>query len=465
MTVRYLPDTVLLDIFDFYQEMKDSVLDWLNLVHVCRKWRYIVFASPRRLGLRFIFRASTPAREILDAWPPIQISIFDLEMNYVRVDDGDNIIAALEHRDRVCDIELRELTGSLLEQLATVMQEPFPVLTHLDLSYYGPSPLVLSDTFLGGSAPRLQSLKLFDIPFPALPKILLSARNLVELQLWWVRHTGYISPEAVVTGLSGLINLRHFTLEFRSPSSFPNRGSQHPLPLTRVTLPSLTKLGLEGVSEYLEDFLVRINTPAISTATITFFNRVIFDIPQLFNFVSRTEGSGSVKRAMLSFDKHLARLSIHRPDSPQGRDPYDDGFPNVCVRCHAFDWKISFLVQICNQLLPLLSSVERLDIEWKDKDPLDWQDDLDHTQWLQIFRPFIAVQSLHIQHLDGLIAPALQELTGVRVMEVLPALRSLFVTDSDPSGSVRQAIQPFITARHLSNQPVAVHRWEEVLYV
>ena len=67
------------------------------------------------------------------------------------------------------------------------------------------------------------------------------------------------------------------------------------------------------------------------------------------------------------------------------------------------------------------------------------------------------MQSLHILGLDELIAPALQELTEVRVMEVLPALRSLFVTDRDPSRSVRQAIEPFITARHLSNQPVIVH--------
>ena len=94
----------------------------------------------------------------------------------------------------------------------------------------------------------------------------------------------------------------------------------------------------------------------------------------------------------------------------------------------------------------------------EDIDPLGLQYDLDHTQWLEIFRPFIAVQSLQIGGLDELIAPALQELTGERVMEVLPGLRSLFVTDWDPSGSVREAIEPFITARQLFNQPVTVRR-------
>ena len=114
-------------------------------------------------------------------------------------------------------------------------------------------------------------------------------------------------------------------------------------------------------------------------------------------------------------------------------------------------------MQICGQFSPFLSSVERLDIEGNATGPLDWKDYMDHTQWLELFRPFIAMQDLHILGLGGLIAPALQELTGVRVMEVLPALRSLFLTGPDPSGSVRQAIEPFITARQLSNQPVAVH--------
>jgi hypothetical protein len=208
----------------------------------------------------------------------------------------------------------------------------------------------------------------------------------------------------------------------------------------------------------LEDFLVRINTPIITTTTITFFNRVVFNIPQLFEFVNRTEALGPVKRVKLFFNGRRARLSVHRLDSPREGDLIDHGFLNVHVLCGAFDWKISFLVQICGQLSPLLSSVERLDIECEGIDPLDWQDDLDHAQWLEIFRPFISVQSLYIRGLDELIVPALQELTGVRVMEVLPALRSLFVTDPDPSGSVRQAIEPFISARHLSNHPITVRQ-------
>jgi hypothetical protein len=381
----------------------------------------------------------------------MQIIIHDREPTHL---DGDNIIAALEHPDRVCKIDISDPTSSLLERLATVMQEPFPVLKYLDLRYYGyQTPPVLPDTFLGGSAPHLESILLCRIPFPALPKLLLSARDLVELELSAVPHTGYISPEAMVTCLSTLTNLESLRLSLQSPSPRPDRGSQSPLLLTRVDLPALTELQLQGDSEYLEDFLARINTPVITFTEITFFNRVVFNIPQLFNFVSCTKGLGSPKRAELFFDPDSAGLFVSHPDSPQLGGSDKVAF-RVNVRCKAFDWKISFLVQICSQIMPLLSGVERLTIRYNGIWLVGLPDDLDHTQWLEIFRPFIAVQSLHIFDLVKHIASALQELTGERVMEVLPALRSLFVTDPDPSGFERQDIEPFLTARQLSNQPV-----------
>ena len=469
VTIESLPHNVLLDIFGFYQEMASRYHDWLNLVQVCQRWRYVVFASPRRLGLRLALRMSEPLNGLLDIWPPMQIKIYDFQPMKLEgeLDDSDedgiidNIIPVFEHSDRVFSIDLwGPISGSLLEKLATLMQKPFPVLEDLHLSYDGQTPLVLPDTFLGGSAPRLESLRLSHILFPALPKLLLSARDLVRLDLRSIPHTGYISPEEMVTYLSGLTSLQVLKFGFQSPSSRPDRGSQRPPPLTRVDLPALTKLDYIGVSEYSEDFLARINAPAITATAIMLFNQVNFHIPQLFKFVSRTEALGPVKRAKLYFDNYFAGLSIHHPDSPQRRGYVGDGFPNVGVLCRAFDWKISFLVQICSQLSPLLSSVEQLDIECDDINPLDLQDDVDHTEWLNIFRPFISVTSLDIRDLDVLIAPALQDLTGESIMEVLPALRSLVVTDpsSDSSGSVRQAIEPFITGRHLFNRPVTVHR-------
>jgi len=60
VTIDVLPDVVLLEIFDCYvdksreEEEEDSpgIQAWHTLVHVCRKWRSVVFGSPRRLDLR-----------------------------------------------------------------------------------------------------------------------------------------------------------------------------------------------------------------------------------------------------------------------------------------------------------------------------------------------------------------------------------------------------------------------------
>jgi hypothetical protein len=82
------------------------------------------------------------------------------------------------------------------------MQDSFPTLTFLTRSSYVGSATVLPDSFLGGCAPRLRELVLICVPFPGLPKLLLSTNNLVELRLESIPHSGYVPPEAMVTSLS-----------------------------------------------------------------------------------------------------------------------------------------------------------------------------------------------------------------------------------------------------------------------
>ena len=220
VTIESLPDNVLLNIFDFYRLPPYS--EWFKLVHACRRWRYIVFESPHRLDLQLECKGTTPVMEMLNIWPRLPISIADWEPTHL---GGDNIIAALHHSDRVCEINIFHLTDSLLERLATVMQEQFPVLEYLDLRYfgfyYGMRLPVLPETFLGGFTPRLKSLHPSDIPFPALPKLVLSARDLVSLSLFRVSHPGYISPEAVATCMSALTKLKLFFLPSNSNPYLP----------------------------------------------------------------------------------------------------------------------------------------------------------------------------------------------------------------------------------------------------
>ena len=123
-----LPDNVLLEIFCFYREKEESkntfdlVWEWHLLVHVCRGWRQVVFGSPLRLDLRILCTPTTPARKDLGIWPalPIVIDIRNKDEPYhnnLPTSSEDNIVAALEHSDRVCNIWI--YTSGLLDRKST----------------------------------------------------------------------------------------------------------------------------------------------------------------------------------------------------------------------------------------------------------------------------------------------------------------------------------------------------------
>jgi len=69
---------------------------------------------------------------------------------------ADNIIATPEQSSRVCQVSLSGLADRQLEKVLAAMQVPFPELTWLLLISDGETPPVIPDTFLGGSATRLQ---------------------------------------------------------------------------------------------------------------------------------------------------------------------------------------------------------------------------------------------------------------------------------------------------------------------
>jgi hypothetical protein len=138
----------------------------------------------------------------------------------------DNIIAALEHNDRVCGIRslnISETPNSQYEKVLAALQQPFPALTRLNLRPKLETSPVDPDSFLGGSAPQLRSLALHSIPFPGLPKLLLTTTHLAYLSLSNIPHSGYISPEAVVTCISLLTWLEKLVITFKSPQSRPDR--------------------------------------------------------------------------------------------------------------------------------------------------------------------------------------------------------------------------------------------------
>jgi len=88
---------------------------------------------------------------------------------------------------------------------------------------------------------------------------------------------------------------------------------------------------------------------------------------------------------------------------------------------------------------------------------------MEDIQWLELLQPFVAVKDLYLCKELALRLPrAMQKLTDESSIEVLPALQRIFVQEDQTSGTVEEAIGPFIAARQLSGHAVAVHRWQPV---
>jgi hypothetical protein len=315
LTIDHLPDDVLLEIFDFYvvryQDLKfieemfgiqDKIESWQTLVHVCRRWRCLVFGSPRRLNLQLCcYAPRRSARKSLDVWrlPSLWPALPLVILGSVYKDSVDDAIALLEHSDRINQIYLNCHTTLQVEKIWTAMQVPFPELVVLSMSsWHFLDGSVLPDSLLGRSAPRLRYFYLHGIPFPGLPKLLLSATHLVELYLCDIPHSGYISPEAMATCLSVLTSLETLQLEFVSPYD-PDLKSRPQFPPTRSVLPTLTNFSFKGLNKYLEEFVARIEAPALHRFSTTFLNNTGFKGPELKQFVSRTPTLGAHDEAHL----------------------------------------------------------------------------------------------------------------------------------------------------------------------
>lgn len=391
-------------------------------------------------------------RKSLDYWPSLPIIIRSTLTSTVFTlhdrENGENIVAALEQRNRVCKVELKNLTSYLLNSFTEVMQESFPALTGIFLSSHIDAEPVLPDKFLGRSAPNLQYFDLDGISFSALPKLLSSATHLNRLQLRKIPYTGYISPEAMATCLAALSNLETLVLEFHSPRSQPTRDNRPSSPLTRAALPALTAFDFQGVSEYLEDFVTLIDAPLLNRVTFRFFNQLTFDNPQLSQFIDRTEILKSLNLGSIEFLSDVVKTTF---TSPVGRGKLELG-----ISCCRPDWQVSSMAQLCAQLPSLTSRVEQLDVRKGCISRAKWPEDMESAQWLELFDPFIAVEKLGIQKLGQLVVPALGESTREWASDILPAMRTLLFRGLEAKSLIKDDLKLFVSARRSSNHPISV---------
>ena len=418
MTINILPEEVLLEIFDLYVDSTrkyNGVEAWCTLVHVCRKWRNIVLESPLRLNLRIHCHPAKPVREKLDKWPALPVVLAQYDEEWQREWGMDNVATALEQNNRICHIRLCGVPTWQMEEILEAMHKPFPVLTGLWLESNGETASVDPESFLGGSAPCLQFLQLISIPFPRLPKLLLSVAHLIDLQLYEISHFGYISPESMVSCFSALTRLERLILYFESFESFPDREHRPLPPPTRTLLTALTQLEFGGVSEYLEDLVVRIDTPLLDRLTISLFDELIPDTAQLVQFINRSPKLNAHNGvAHVDFHDWRVRLNFGRS--------YGKG---LAISYEVVDRPVLSAAQVCTSSLfqAFSATVERLYI----CDNRSYQRKILDNHWLDLLRPFTSVKSLYLSFDIALVLREVTAGLGEGVAGVLPTLQTLFL--------------------------------------
>jgi hypothetical protein len=471
VTIDVLPDDAFLAVFDFYVVVKYQELDfiqallsgcdtrlkiesWQSLVHVCRRWRGLVFASPRRLNLRLYCKAEVPVRDRLDIWPALPLVIHGTMSPLV----VDNILALLKRHDRVSTIDLDYMITRQVEKVWAAMQVPFPELTFLRLWSYDLSAPIVPDSFLGGSSPRLREIRFNAVSFPGLPKLLLSATQLTSIHLGHITRSGYISPETMATSLSALTSLKSLYLDFDWLSR-PDRESRHPPSPTRSILPALTDIQFKGTEEYLEDLVARIDAPQLNALLIFLVNQIDLGVPQLAQFISRTPIFKSLDEARVGFRRYFVRLTLSSPTF---------GFERlkIEIECRESGRRLSTLARVWTSFSPLLSNLDNFYIHEDGYVQPHWQDNIENNQWLELLLPLTAVESLYVsKEFVPSIAAALQELVRERMTEVLPTLRNLFLEELWRLGPARESIGLFIAARQLIGRPIALSLWRKDAHI
>jgi hypothetical protein len=60
--------------------------------------------------------------------------------------------------------------------------------------------------------------------------------------------------------------------------------------------------------------------------------------------------------------------------------------------------------------------------------------------------------------------PALQELSGGSVTEVLPTLNVIFLEGLEPSGPIQEGLGKFVATRQVTSHRIAISGWDTVRY-
>ncbi|KAF8263062.1 hypothetical protein EI94DRAFT_1741925 [Lactarius quietus] len=460
-TINTLPNEVLLEVFDQYRSIRTSNRTgsqgwWYTLVHICRRWRHLVFASSIRLNLQLRCTFGTPVDDMLNHSPPFPL-VLDYGPRILKTwtaEDELGLLLASQYLPRVTEIMLSapELT---LAKLTTSMTEMAPRLETLIL-HSQTSEIVLPKQFLEGGAPQLRRLILTGAALSPLPPLLSSATSLVSLVLERIPSSAYFSPDSLATLISAMPHLQVLSIGFLSTIPRPGFRGERVLPrvqAARTELPALTQLIYRGVSAYIEALLSRIRSPRIEDVDISLFNQLTLDLPRTCTFLRELD-SLRPTRARIDFAEASAHLTISSPQPTASPDIF------LSISCARLDFQVSATAQLCAVLSATLEPAEELVLGFHSSAMLEeWRQEIDTGLWWALLAPFRNVGTLrvHVALVDDVdralrLSPADQPL--------LPELRELVLlhgSDQTALKSATAAFSGFIDERDSAGHPVKVH--------
>ena len=425
---------------------------WYTLVHVCQRWRNIIFRSASYLGIFLVCTYGTPIADMLAHSPPLPLIVhYDTEGRDITTDDEDGIIFALKQRDRVLRVRLARMDTSLIEKFIAVMDEEVPILENLIIILPikdDSTILVLPETV---HAPHLRLLWLGGFALPMGSRLLTTAVSLVTLYLVMDHPSTYFHPNTLLQWISLMPQLETLTIYFKF--SIHSRGVvaqlTHTPIIAPVTLPNLHFFQFHGVSAYLEALVHRITAPRLEKLNIDFFNQVRFSVPCLLEFMDTTENL-RFDTAAFKFSDRRVRVEVYY------REETGYAFA-IRIFCWHLDWQVSSMAQISNSLSQMFSAVEHLILQHEVHGrSSEEHNEVDRTEWRKLIMPFRNVKTLRVfngivKHLSHCLRLEGEELP----LELLPKLQELTYYGSSLT---HHAFTSFIDARRNAGRPVTLNR-------
>ena len=433
---------MLLNIFRYYLDASPRF--WPRLVHICRKWRRIVFASQRALRLRLLCTHGTPVPKTLDCWPTLPIV-----MQYgappvpglPATEDEVGIMAALLHSDRVGSISLI-VTNSLLKRLPAI-ERPFSELEDLVLMSQDSVSLTLPTSFRWGL--HLRTLHLTRCAIPALPELLFTSTGLVDLKLHKIPNLECFPPDAFANALSRMIHLQSLSLHFLSFSLPRNYVDLLTQSGERVVLPALTYFKYRGTSQYLDSLVDGIDAPLLGHIDIRFLGQPTMDASQLSRFLNRIEMQKLHRQVSILSSEHAISISLTQPDTPSRLE--------LQISCEILALQLLYMAHICNGLS--LLGVEHLHIGVR-RITSGKNENYDED-WLGLIYSFRGTKWLHIagDHFTNIVL-ALQD-SQMWHETALPVLCKVCIREPEPRyAPLQDAVVSFIHSRWISGHIIAV---------